>query len=658
VSDREHPGDKMLRLTLALCAGCGWLSAAVVLIDHVEPAGDWVRIVFFLAWLVFSPLCEDHTARLFRTLPIIGDQLARFVWVVQVVPVFLLPVPLPDALIFGSMILAQGHLFLASDDDRNAARCLAAAPLLGVIALAYAPSTPLLVLLPISAIVALTALVMLHGRITRRRIRRGKGLHEQPREVRARVLYVVPLGMVALGLALLIFLAQEHAFSRLSETPAELASAVEPLDPPPELPDVGRDDSGQGGEAGGYAPDLPFSGGSLPFSQEPVMKVRPMGRAVEGAAARGLRLRDVVLDDFGPSGIGLKDRSLPTTYSDADDGEVDGWTWVLDREEVGETLRYEVLARPLLVPRLGWTLLFSPHPMAAIRIPRVRYGPDQILVSPRRHDDWFDYQLQVVDRGLTAGILRSQRATHINRQFVQLPFADEALADVASLAEDLVQGATSDYQRVRRVVDHLVHEFTYDLADLDFEGTQALARFLQTKRGYCTHFASTATLMLRTQGIPCRVATGFAAHEWIPEERAWLVRERRDAPPPRSIPWRNRNPAGRSASPSSWRSGWIPKERSVPWARCWRPCSPGRWICCGVSRLCGGCSARRCCSWPTGCGVGAGRPRGGTRDREPLRGPRRPCSTDWREPWPHMGSSDARGRPRASLRWWCAARAM
>ena len=175
MSDREHAGDRMLRLALALCAGCGWLSAAVVLIDHAEPPGNWVRIVFYLGWLVFSPLCEDHTARLFRAVPFLGRHLVRLVWVVQVVPIFLLPVPMADALIFGSMILAQGHLFLASDDDRNAARCLAAAPLLGVIALAYAPSTPLLVLLPISAIVALTALVMLHGRVARRRIRRGQG---------------------------------------------------------------------------------------------------------------------------------------------------------------------------------------------------------------------------------------------------------------------------------------------------------------------------------------------------------------------------------------------------------------------------------------------------------------------------------------------------
>ncbi|MEE8467251.1 MAG: transglutaminase domain-containing protein, partial [Planctomycetota bacterium] len=473
-------------------------------------------------------------ARPFRRVPFLGHQLARLVWVVQVLPVFLLPVPLADALIFGSMILAQGHLFLASDDDRNAARCLAAAPLLGVIALAYAPSTPLLVLLPVSCTVALTALVMLHGRIARRRIRRGQGLHERTAEVRSRVLYVVPLGSLALTLALVIFLAQERAFSGFTDTAANQASAAEPLDAPLELPAVGRYGDGPGGQAGGYLPDMPFSGGSLPFSPDPVMKVWPIGRASEGAATHGLYLRDVVLDDFGPAGIGLKDRSLPTTYSDADDGELDGWTWVIDRADpesewadwTGETLRYEVLARPLLVDRLGWTLLFSPHPMAAIRLPRVRYGADQILVSPRRHDDWFDYGLQVVDRGLTAGMLRRERAVHVDPQYVQLPARDAALAAVASLARDLTRGATSDYERVRRVVDHLLDEFTYDLADLDFEGTRALARFLQTKRGYCTHFASTATLLLRTQGIACRVATGFTAHEWLPEERAWLVRER------------------------------------------------------------------------------------------------------------------------------------
>jgi transglutaminase-like putative cysteine protease len=51
----------------------------------------------------------------------------------------------------------------------------------------------------------------------------------------------------------------------------------------------------------------------------------------------------------------------------------------------------------------------------------------------------------------------------------------------------------------------------------------ALAQFLQTKRGYCQHFAGAMALMLRYLGIPARVAAGFTSGSYDAGKHEWTV---------------------------------------------------------------------------------------------------------------------------------------
>ena len=57
-------------------------------------------------------------------------------------------------------------------------------------------------------------------------------------------------------------------------------------------------------------------------------------------------------------------------------------------------------------------------------------------------------------------------------------------------------------------------QFTYslELADQAADGDlsdEPLARFLETKRGYCVQFASAMVMLSRAAGIPARMAIGF-----------------------------------------------------------------------------------------------------------------------------------------------------
>ena len=54
-------------------------------------------------------------------------------------------------------------------------------------------------------------------------------------------------------------------------------------------------------------------------------------------------------------------------------------------------------------------------------------------------------------------------------------------------------------------------------------GLAPLADFLQTKRGYCQHFAGAMALMLRYLGIPARVATGFTSGTYDGDHATWTV---------------------------------------------------------------------------------------------------------------------------------------
>ena len=58
-------------------------------------------------------------------------------------------------------------------------------------------------------------------------------------------------------------------------------------------------------------------------------------------------------------------------------------------------------------------------------------------------------------------------------------------------------------------------EFTYSLQSpvqggYDGNGLSVLADFLTQKSGYCIHFASAMAVMARLEGIPSRIAVGYA----------------------------------------------------------------------------------------------------------------------------------------------------
>ena len=110
---------------------------------------------------------------------------------------------------------------------------------------------------------------------------------------------------------------------------------------------------------------------------------------------------------------------------------------------------------------------------------------------------------------------------------------------VAAIAREVTANAPTGFDRAVALTEWFSGSgspFTYDLATAPGNGDDALVEFLTTgRRGYCEQFASAMAVMLRTLGVPARVAVGFTggratdggaravstadAHAWV---EAWF----------------------------------------------------------------------------------------------------------------------------------------
>ena len=107
-------------------------------------------------------------------------------------------------------------------------------------------------------------------------------------------------------------------------------------------------------------------------------------------------------------------------------------------------------------------------------------------------------------------------------RYTELPEMD---ARIAGLAHTVTAGATGDLERARLIERHLRTAYGYTLELPDHEVANPIAYFLFTRRkGHCEYFASAMAVMLRSIGIPSRLATGFQSGVYNPVSDLWLIR--------------------------------------------------------------------------------------------------------------------------------------
>lgn len=89
-----------------------------------------------------------------------------------------------------------------------------------------------------------------------------------------------------------------------------------------------------------------------------------------------------------------------------------------------------------------------------------------------------------------------------------------------------VMGEGTPAERVDRLEKHLLSEYAYTLDFVGRDGDNPLEDFLFVyKSGHCEYFASSMVLLLRAEGIPARLVTGFLGAEYNPLEGYYMVRQ-------------------------------------------------------------------------------------------------------------------------------------
>lgn len=92
---------------------------------------------------------------------------------------------------------------------------------------------------------------------------------------------------------------------------------------------------------------------------------------------------------------------------------------------------------------------------------------------------------------------------------------DDVPPIVAELAAEITAGTTNDYDALIALQRWFRGgEFRYSLSTpvregFDGTGVEAVAEFLEVRRGYCIHFASAFALMARTLDMPSRIVVGY-----------------------------------------------------------------------------------------------------------------------------------------------------
>jgi transglutaminase-like putative cysteine protease len=154
-----------------------------------------------------------------------------------------------------------------------------------------------------------------------------------------------------------------------------------------------------------------------------------------------------------------------------------------------------------------------PFPALSVQVPgRWKFAPESRMLIGEGGQTTADLRYTVTSMAVAptpAQLSAAPPATgRIAERYTQVP--DSLPPVVAKTAAEVTKDATNDYERALALQRYFTSgAFVYNTHAEAGSGVDAIARFLQTKEGFCVHFAFTMAAMARTLHIPARVAIGF-----------------------------------------------------------------------------------------------------------------------------------------------------
>lgn len=126
------------------------------------------------------------------------------------------------------------------------------------------------------------------------------------------------------------------------------------------------------------------------------------------------------------------------------------------------------------------------------------------------------YQLMLVDQvNDNTGRMVDIHQASPDAKDLQLP--NNLDPRIKQLGDSLVAGLTTNTQKAQVLEQHLRSNYEYTLDTVSNQNNIPLTDFLfGSQRGHCEYYATAMAVMLRQQGIPARMISGYVAHDYNP----------------------------------------------------------------------------------------------------------------------------------------------
>lgn len=265
-------------------------------------------------------------------------------------------------------------------------------------------------------------------------------------------------------------------------------------------------------------------GGPVHFGNVSVMDVR---------ASKGRYWRAVVYDTY--TGSGWINTDPLTLEVKGDDPRLAGTSFQL-REEIVQTIRLYQAGDGLLVAAPQPIKVDRPvrtHVSALGRIegpvddfgPRLPLSPSMIYSQYRLRP----YQPYEITSSVTKADVQSLRRARgpypsWTERYLQLP--DTLSQRIADLAGELTEKYDNVYDKAT-AIERYLRQITYnELVQAPPPDRDGVDYFLfDMRQGYCNYYASAMTVMLRTIGIPARLAAGYARGVYDSEADLYRIKD-------------------------------------------------------------------------------------------------------------------------------------
>lgn len=116
--------------------------------------------------------------------------------------------------------------------------------------------------------------------------------------------------------------------------------------------------------------------------------------------------------------------------------------------------------------------------------------------------------------------------TAIKRMYLQLP--DDFSPRITQLSEAITAGLENNFTKVLAITDYLRTQYSYtaELESIPQNLDPVFWFIFEGKSGFCNYYASAEILMLRSIGIPARLAVGYAQGIEVERGKVFEIRDR------------------------------------------------------------------------------------------------------------------------------------